>query len=151
MAQRPRIYYGPSQRAEIWDRWQRGESMSSIGRVFERASSTIFPILETTGGIRPADRKRSRLALTLVEREKISRGIAIGDSIRSIASRLLRSPSTISRETSRNGGCESYRAAQSDQAAWDRSQRPKVCKLASNRSLAKVVESKLKKHGCVAN
>lgn len=146
MAQRPRIYYNPAQRAEIWDRWQRGESMSSIGRVFDRASSSIFPLLEPTGGIRPPERKRSRLALTLAEREEISRGIARGDSIRTIASQLQRSPSTISREIDRNGGYDTYRAAQSDQAAWDRAHRPKVCKLASSRYLAKVVESKLKKH-----
>ena len=74
MKQRTRIYYTAEQRADIWDRWQRGESMSSIGRLFERQSSSIYPILEYTGGIRPPDRKRSRLALTLSEREEISRG-----------------------------------------------------------------------------
>lgn len=146
MVYRTRIYYSAKQRAEIWDRWQRGESMSSIGRVFERESSSIYNILERTGGIRPATRKRSRISLTLQEREEISRGIISGCSIRSIALTLNRSPSTVSREIDRNGGMKAYRAVQADQAAWDRSQRPKVCKLATNRALAKIVESKLKRH-----
>ena len=71
--------YTDKQKSEIWDRWQRGESMSSIGRGFDRASSSIYPLLARTGGIRPPDRVRSRLALTLAEREEISRGlIAVG-------------------------------------------------------------------------
>ncbi|MGA1850881.1 hypothetical protein [Sphingobium yanoikuyae] len=74
MKQRRRIYYTASQRAEIWDRWQRGESMSSIGRRFDRASSSVFSVISPTGGIRPADRKRGSRALSLAEREEISRG-----------------------------------------------------------------------------
>ena len=70
MAYRTRIFFTDKQKVDIWDRWQRGESMSSIGRVFDRASSSIFPLLSRTGGIRPPDRKRSRLALTLAEREE---------------------------------------------------------------------------------
>ena len=120
--------------------------MSSIGRSFERNSSSIYPLLRRTGGIRPSDRKRSRLALTQEEREEISRGIVAEQSIRSIASTLDRSPSTVSREINRNGGYEGYRAVQADQAAWDRSHRPKQCKLSSNRRLARVVAKKLKKH-----
>ncbi|MEQ3708277.1 MAG: IS30 family transposase, partial [Tateyamaria sp.] len=73
MAYRRRIYFTEKQKAEIWDRWQRGESMSSIGRLFDRESSSIYPLLARTGGIRPPDRVRSRLALTLSEREEISR------------------------------------------------------------------------------
>jgi IS30 family transposase len=145
MKQRPRIYYSKEQRAEIWDRWQRGESMSSIGRFFERASSSIFPILSTTGGIRPPERKRSKLALTLLEREEISRGIASGYSIRKIATVINRAPSTVSREIERNGGYDDYRATMADQAAWDRALRPKPCKLACNRALARVVAKKLAK------
>ena len=75
MKQRTRIYYSDAQKAEIWDRWQRGESMSSIGRLFDRNSSSIYPLLARTGGIRPPERRRSRLALTLAEREEISRGL----------------------------------------------------------------------------
>ena len=75
MAHRPRIKYTTEQRNEIWDRWQRGESQSSIGRLFDRESSSIFSILSPSGGIRPAPRKRSRLSLTLSEREEISRSL----------------------------------------------------------------------------
>ncbi len=98
MKQRTRIYFSAEQRADIWARWQRGESMSSIGRLFERQSSSIYPILEPSGGIRPPKRTRSRVALSLLEREEISRGLANKQSIRSIARRLERPPSTISRE-----------------------------------------------------
>ena len=125
MVYRTRINYSPKQKAEMWDRWQRGESLSSIGRFFDRESSSVFGILSRTGGIRPAPRKRSYLALTLSEREEISRGLVAGNSIRDIASELNRSPSTISREINRNGGYDSYRATQAEQAAWDRAHRPK--------------------------
>jgi hypothetical protein len=74
MKHRTRIYFSAEQRADIWDRWQRGESMSSIGRLFERQSSSIYPILAPSGGIRPPKRTRSRFALSLSEREEISRG-----------------------------------------------------------------------------
>ncbi len=143
MKHRTRIYFSAEQRADIWDRWQRGESMSSIGRLFERESSSIYPILQRSGGIRPPTRTRSRLALSLVDREEISRGLAKQQSIRTIARRLKRPPSTISRELARNGGHEDYRAAAADQATWDRAHRPKRCKLAQHRSLAKAVAAKL--------
>ncbi|MGR3592173.1 MAG: IS30 family transposase [Limimaricola soesokkakensis] len=145
MKQRRRIYYTATQRAEIWDRWQRGESMSSIGRGFDRQSSSIFSVLSPTGGIRPTDRKRSRLALSLNEREEISRGLSTGHSMRVIAAQLGRAPSTISREIGRNGGPDSYRAARSDQAAWDRALRPKICKLACHPSLSRTVSQKLRR------
>jgi len=74
MKRRHRIYFTETQKSEIWDRWERGESMSSIGRLFDRNSSSIFPLLSRTGGIRPPARTRSRLALSLPEREEISRG-----------------------------------------------------------------------------
>jgi len=104
MKHRTRIYFSAEQRADIWDRWQCGESMSSIGRLFERESSSIYPILQRSGGIRPPKRTRSRLALSLSEREEISRGVASQQSMRCMARRLKRSPSTISREIHRNGG-----------------------------------------------
>ena len=143
MKHRPRIYFTGEQRAAIWDRWQRGESMSAIGRLVERESSSIYPILQRSGGIRPPQRTRARLALSLADREEISRGIASQQSIRSIARRLKRPPSTISRELTRNGGYEDYRAAAADQATWDRAHRPKRCKLAQHRALAKAVAAKL--------
>lgn len=145
MKQRRRIYYTASQRAEIWDRWQRGESMSSIGRRFDRESSSVFSVISPTGGIRPADRKRGSRALSLAEREEISRGLSVSEPLRAIARRLGRSPSTISREVRRNGGVARYRATASDQAAWDRALRPKPCKLACSPSLAQAVSVKLRR------
>jgi len=112
-----RTFYSNEQKSEMWDRWQRGESMSSIGRRFDRVSSSIFPHLALTGGIRPPYRTRSRFALRLIEREEISRGLATKQSLRSIARILGRTPSTISREIHRNGGKQAYRAALSDQRA----------------------------------
>ncbi len=144
MAHRPRIKYSPAQKADIWDRWQRGESMCSIGRVFDRYSTSIYGQLARTGGIRPPPRRRSRLALTLPEREEISRGVVSDLSLRAIAIQLGRSPSTISREINRNGGLKRYRASQADQAAWDRAHRPKLCKLATHPALRRIVARKLR-------
>lgn len=146
MAYRTRINYSPKQKSEMWDRWQRGESLSSIGRLFGRESSTVFGILSRTGGIRPKPRKRSCLALTLIEREEISRGLVAGNSLREIANSLNRSPSTISREINRNGGYDNYRATQAEQAAWDRAHRPKRCKLACHPMLKHMVATKLKRN-----
>jgi len=143
MKQRSRIYYSASQRALIWERWQKGETIHQIAGLFERGHSSIQRILAESGGIRPAVRHRSRLALTLTEREEISRGVVAGSSIRSIAASLGRAPSSISREIGRNGGPGDYRASRADQATWDRACRPKVCKLVQNRALAHLVASKL--------
>jgi len=146
MRYRPRTYYTESQKALMWERWQKGESLQQIAQLFDRTHSSVQGILVRTGGIRPAPRHRSTLALTLTEREEVSRALAAGHSIRSIASQLGRAPSTISREIQRNGGQQWYRASQADQAAWDRAQRPKTCKLVQNRSLARVVAGKLQWH-----
>jgi IS30 family transposase len=127
----------------MWDRWQQGESLNSIARLFDRHHSAVQRILAETGGIRPAPRRRSRLALTLAEREEISRGMVAGRSIRMIAATLGRAPSTVSREVRRNGGWHRYRANQAEEAAWDRAKRPKICKLAENRGLARIVTGKL--------
>jgi IS30 family transposase len=143
MAYRTRIKYTYAQKQEIWDRWKKGESLRSIGRLFDRPSSSIFNILAPTGGIRPPIRKRSKRTLTLSEREEISRGTVADLSIRSIAKHLNRSPSTISREIKRNGGYGNYRATQADLSAWERAHRPKQCKLACNRSLIRTVGTKL--------
>ena len=143
MKQRPRIYYTESQRALMWDRWEKGESLYQIAQLFDRGNSSIHRILAETGGIRPAQRSRSPLALTGAEREEISRAMVAGHSMRSVATRLGRAPSTISREIKRNGGPECYRANYADQAAWDQAHRPKTCKLAENRRLANIVAGKL--------
>jgi IS30 family transposase len=143
MTYRTRIYYTEADKALMWDRWRKGESLGSIARHFDRHRSAIQGILARTGGIRPPQRRRSRLALTMAEREEISRGTVAGHSIRSIASALGRAPSTVSREIRRNGDRRQYRASQADQAAWDRAHRPKICKLAENRALARIVANKL--------
>ncbi len=145
MGYRQRIYFTSKQKAEIWDRWQRGESMNSIGRLFDRSSSSIYPLLSRTGGIRPPERRRSHLALTLAEREEISRGLKARHSLRVIARQLHRSPSTISREVRRNGGRLAYRATVSDAAAWDRALRPKHCKLTCQPALCRTVSGKLQR------
>lgn len=144
MAQRPRIYYTESQKALMWERWKKGESLQQIAQLFDRNHSSIQRILAETGGIGPAERRRSPLTLTLAEREEISRALAANHSIRSIAALLKRAPSTISREINRNGGQEDYRASQADQAAWDRAHRPKDCKLIDNPTLARIVAGKLR-------
>src|SRR5512141_2418230 len=144
MKQRPRIYYTESQRVLMWERWQKGESLQHIAQLFDRNHSSIQRILAETGGIRPAQRCRSGLALTLAEREEISRSVVAGHSMRSIAASLGRAPSTISRELKRNGGPGCYRGSQADRAAWDRACRPKTCKLAQNRTLAHIVADKLR-------
>jgi IS30 family transposase len=145
MTYRTRIYYTDAQKAEMWDRWQRGETFHSIARLFDRYHTSVRGIIAATGGIRPPERRRSHLALTLAEREEISRGIARDLSLRAIAARLGRAPSTISREVNRNGGLQRYRASQADQAAWDRAHRPKPCKLVINRALACLVAMKLRR------
>ena len=131
-----------AEKTELWDRWQRGESLKAIGRAFGKQLSSIYFQVSPHGGIRPPARRRSRLALTLSEREGISRGIAVHRSARSMAGLLGRSPSTVSREISRNGGYDGYRAALADDKAWARARRPKRCKLATNPWLRQSVASK---------
>ena len=144
MKQRPRIYYSASQKALMWERWKQGWTLHQIGQLFDRPHTSIQNVLSKTGGIRPPERSRSATALTLPEREEISRALVVGESMRSVAVRLGRSPSTISREIRRNGGPERYRASRADEAAWQRALRPKRCKLVRNRALASVVSQMLR-------
>jgi IS30 family transposase len=143
MKQRPRIYYTEAQKAVMWERWKKGESLQQIAQLFDRNHSSIQRIFAESGGIRPAQRQRSRLALSLAEREEISCSLAAGHPIRRIAQSLRRAPSTISREISRNGGQSNYRASCADDAAWQRAHRPNACKLVDNPMLAEIVASKL--------
>jgi len=116
---RPR--FTPRQRAELWERWRNGQCIADIARALERRNkSGVYRVLALNGGITPAARRRGPVALRLEEREEISRGIAAGRSIRRIAQGLGRSPSTVSREARRNGGCTAYRASDADTRAWDR-------------------------------
>jgi len=131
------------QKRELWQRWRKGESLSDIGRALGKFPASVFGVLRLYGGCSPAPRTRSRKALSLAEREEISRGIALELSMREIARRLGRSPSTISREVNRNGGLSHYRANTADENTWDRARRPKLCCLAKNGTLREIVASKL--------
>jgi len=118
-----------AQLAELWARRAAGESGTRIARHMGRYGSSVRDYIRKAGGIRPRPRKRSRIALSLQEREEISRGLAAGDSLRTIAARICRSPSTVSREVTRNHGRQSYRAGNAEQAAVSRGRRPKPAKL----------------------
>ena len=143
MIQRKRWRLSPAEKIDIWRRWKCGQSQHEIGRACGRPHPTIRKLLLPCGGIAPAARRRSRLALTLAEREDISRGIASDSSIREIARLLKRSASMVSREVARHGGRPAYRAHDADRRAWVSALRPKRCLLAGNRRLRDVVASKL--------
>jgi transposase, IS30 family len=138
-----RFGLSPIEKREVWDRWQAGQSLHEIGRAFGKEHSCIRSVLLPSGGIRPAARRRSRLALTLAEREDISRGIASGSSIREISRHVNRAASTVSREVIRHGGRPAYRAHDADCQAWVSALRPKRCLLAMNQKLRDTVASKL--------
>ena len=144
MNQRKRRHYTQAEKTEMWDRWRKGESMNEIGRSFGiQGHSSIQNIFSETGGIPPVQRRRSSRALSLSEREEISRGVTAGRSMRSIARRLGRSPSTVSRELARNKGRRYYRAHIAEAAAWERAKRPKTCKLVQHPALARLIAEKL--------
>jgi len=143
MKQRKRIYYNAQQRAVIWDRYQQGDSLHDIAKIFDRMHSSIQGLIARTGGIKPPDKTRAASHLTSQEREEISRGLSSQLSIREIAKQLNRAPSTVSREVNRNGGCTSSRANKADSAAWEYAKRPKRCKLLLNKVLARLVAMKL--------
>jgi transposase, IS30 family len=138
---RSRLSY--TQKIDIWSRWKSGQSLHEIGRAFGKPHSCIRCLLLPRGGISPAARRRSQLALTPAEREDISRGIASGSPLREIARRLDRAASTVSREVTRHGGRPAYRAHEADDQAWESALRPKKCLLAVNRKLRNIVASKL--------
>jgi len=127
----------------VWERRRAGELTRSIARRLGRNGSSIRRLFEDAGGVRPAPRRRAERHLSLTEREEISRGVAAGESLRVIASRLGRAPSTVSRELARNGGRDGYRAHRADRAAWRRARRPQPCRLATNPALREAVEDKL--------
>ena len=145
MRQKQRWGFSVQEKTEPWDRWIKGESLTDIARTFGKTTSSIYGQLSPHGGIRPPPRQRSRLALTLMEREEISRGIAKQRSLRCIASHLGRSAATICREINRNGGYDHYRATLADEQAWRRARRPKACKLVTHDPLSRLVAQKLSK------
>ena len=127
----------------IWEMWRRGDSLSATGRVLGESVPQIGRFLRKSGGIRPLPRRRRASHLTAGEREEISRGIAAGDSARTIADKLGRSPSTIAREIARNGGREHYRATPADAAAYVRARRPQISTLSTRNFLREIVTGKL--------
>ena len=143
MTQVNRARLSATQKTEVWSRWKAGQSLHKIGRAFGKGHSSIRCLVLQHGGIVPAARRRSLLALTLAEREDISRGIACGSSIREIARGLERAASTVSREVLRHGGRPQYRAGEADHEAWESALRPKPCLLAIQVRLQKIVASKL--------
>lgn len=143
MIQRKRSRVSPREKNDIWRRWKCGQSLHEIGRAYGRPHPTIRKLLLPSGGIPPIARRRSRLALTLGEREDISRGIVSGWSIHAIARQLNRATSTVSREILRHGGRPVYRAHDADRQAWISALRPKRCLLAVNRKLRDMGASKL--------
>src|ERR1700682_3405369 len=143
MAQARRWKLSSAQRADMWSRWKAGQSLNAIGRALGKDKQVIHFLLARHGGIAPPVRRRSGCALTLAEREDISRGIASGCSMRVIAQHLSRASSTVSREVARHGGPAQYRAKEADSQAWQSALRPKVCRLALHEKLRTLVASKL--------
>ncbi|MEQ1772058.1 MAG: IS30 family transposase [Devosia sp.] len=141
-----RVGFTSAQSAELWERWKTGAGVKAIARALGKSHSCILAHMSPTGGIRPSPRQRSRTALTLAEREEISRGVVAGRTVRAIAKALTRAPSTISREITRNGGSGRYRAAAADKRAWKKALRPKLCKLAKNSRLRQAVAAKLERN-----
>ena len=123
--------YTAAQMEEVWHHWGRGESLKSIGRVFGKEGGSVYGQLAPYGGILPRRRCRSPLALTLAERAEISRGVAAGQSMRSISRLLGRAASTVSREIRRNGGRSAYRATDAEERACGRARRPRRCRLSN--------------------
>jgi hypothetical protein len=139
-----RVWFTAEQKAELWERWRQGQSISSISRSLERRTKGgVQRIVSVHGGIAPPARSRAAWTLELGEREEISRGIAAGLAIRAIARDLGRSRSTICREITRNGGAQIYRATRADKHAWERALRPKRCRLACCERLRWLVAQKL--------
>src|ERR1700682_619281 len=127
MKQGRRFGLSAEQKLDVWRRWKAGQTLHKIGRAFGKEHSSIRCLVSRHGGIAPAVRRRALLALTLREREEISRGLASGSSIREIAKCLERAVSTVSREVARHGGRPAYRASQADGEAWQSALRPKCC------------------------
>jgi len=131
------------ERNELWQRWRAGESLVDIATALDRERTRVGDVVVAAGGIAPVAQGRSRLALTTEEREEISRGLAHDETVRGLAQRLGRAPSTISREIRRHGGRARYRARGADQRAWARARRPKMCRLATRPGLRRLIAEKL--------
>jgi IS30 family transposase len=143
MTQVKRAKLSSVQKSDIWNRWKAGQTLHEIGRAYGKPHPSIRCVLLPRGGIAPAARRRSGLALTVSEREDISRGIAGGSTLREISRHLDRAASTVSREVAHHGGRPAYRAHEADEQAWESALRPKRCLLTVNRKLRNIVARKL--------
>ena len=143
MARTGRPGLSHEQKVELWRRWKAGETLSDIGRALGKHAASVFGVVASKSGFAPVARSRRSGSLSLMEREKISRGLVSGRSFRQLGRDLRRAISTISREVARNGGHRAYRAARADPRALDRAGRPKPCQLAFNPALCKLVAGKL--------
>lgn len=141
---RKRVPFTEAEQAVVWKRWREGALYPDIAKELSRSVPAVTYLVMRRGGIPPAQRHRSPKVLCSSEREEISRGIVAGESVRSLARRIGRAPSTISREILRNGGAEKYRAQAADIEAWDRARRPKICRLANDPKLRCMVWRKLR-------
>ncbi|MDE1180178.1 IS30 family transposase [Paraburkholderia sp.] len=144
MERQRKHWLSAQQKTDIWKMWRQGESLSEIGRALGRHPSGPFRVISKGGGISPVTRTRSGRALTLAEREDISRSLAAGISMRQIAVQLGRPTSTVTREVARNGGSQRYRAHEADASTWERALRPKACALSNNARLRRLVAARLK-------
>jgi DNA-binding CsgD family transcriptional regulator len=131
------------EKAELWRRWKAGQTLTDIALALSKRPGSIHNFVCASGGFAPTPRRRSPIALTLTEREEISRGLAAQHSLRAIASRMSRAPSTVSREIARHGGACGYRASHADESAWERARRAKACLLAQRPRLRALVANKL--------
>ncbi len=124
-----------SHKQEFWKRWKDGEAVTDIAAALTIPRGRAYGLAAKHGGIAPPVRQRRPDALSLEEREEISRGLATGLSMRSIAAGLARASSTVTREVARNGGVEAYRAGAAEERALAAAQRPKPCRLATQHAL----------------
>lgn len=143
MARMGRPGLSDAQKQDLWGQWKRGRSLTEIARDLGRLPASIYGVLVANGGFAPPPRSRPARALTLADREEISRGLACGQSYRQIARSLARPASTISREVGRHGGPTRYRAGEADEQAWEAARRPKDCRLAIHPRLRRLVAGKL--------
>ena len=136
-------WFREADKLEIWARGSEGLNCAEIGREMNRSAMGVSRVLAAAGGVRPRARKRRDGSLSIGEREEISRGLRAGESLRTVATRLGRAPSTISREVAANGGRKAYRAWRAELRAAENARRPKAAKLVANRRLAAEVDAGL--------
>jgi transposase, IS30 family len=141
---RPWQRLSPSELKGLWDHWKRGQTLRAISAALQISDHSIYEVVVRHGGVPPQPRQRAARALTLGEREEISRGLRGEESIRAIARRLGRAPSTVSREIRRHYGAPRYRAVVADQRAWRRATRPKARRLATQPRLRRIIFAKIR-------